>query len=108
MKPVTIHTLVVAVTLALSGTTSMAAQLAGQPLSQSEKQTTSATETSPAPLFALSGLDAQTLAEQAMTDHELKAVEGEGVFDFVLSLAASSGSSEYITFKMSEVFITSY
>jgi len=60
------------------GTPSLgAAEFSGQPLSESEKLTTSATPaTSPAPLYALHRLDAQSLAAQEMTDQELKAVEG--------------------------------
>ena len=77
MKSLTIHTLVVAVALTLWGTPSMAAsgEVSSLPVSPAEKDTTSATATSAAPLYALSGLDAQTLAAQAMTDQELKAVE---------------------------------
>jgi hypothetical protein len=78
MKSLTIHTLVVAMALALCGTPSMAAtELSGQPLSQSEKHATSATAaTYSAPLYAVSRLEAQTFADQEMTDQELKAVEG--------------------------------
>ena len=54
-----------------------ATEFSGQPLSQSENDTHSATAaTSPAPFYALNRLDAQTLAEQEMTDQELKATEG--------------------------------
>jgi bacteriocin-like protein len=43
----------------------------------SEIDTPSATSaTAPVPLYALSRLEAETLAEQEMTDQELKAVEG--------------------------------
>jgi hypothetical protein len=81
MKSLTINTLVVAVALTLWGTASLAAsELSGQ----SEKDTPSATvATSIVPLHALSRLDASTLADQEMTDQELKTVEG-GLFDSVL------------------------
>jgi len=78
MKSLTIHTLIVAV--ALLGTSSMAAAgelstLTTNPTEQRDTHSANAA-TSAAPLFALSGLDAQSLADQEMTDQELKAVEG--------------------------------
>jgi hypothetical protein len=76
MKSLAIHTLAMAVTITLWATTSMAGEVSNLPTRSSEKHSTSATAPSPAPLFALSGLDAQTLADQRMTDQELKAVEG--------------------------------
>jgi hypothetical protein len=78
MKSLTTKTLVVALSLTLCWTPSMAAvEFSGQPLSQSEKDTRSAAAaTSAAPFYALNRLDAQTLAEQQMTDQELKATEG--------------------------------
>jgi hypothetical protein len=79
MKSLTIHTLVVAVALALSGTPSMAAmEFSDQPVSSAaDGDTYSATPaTSTVPLYALSRLDAQTLAKQEMTEQDLKAVEG--------------------------------
>ena len=78
MKSLTIHTLVVALSLSLCWTPSMAAaEFSGQPLSEPEKQTISANPAiSGAPLYALHRLDAQSLAAQEMTDQELKATEG--------------------------------
>src|SRR5262249_11272969 len=80
MKSLTIHTLFVAVALAMAllGTPSMAASaFSGPPLSQSDKHTTSASPApSPASCYALNRLDAETLAAQEMTDQELKSVEG--------------------------------
>src|SRR5262245_11218265 len=78
MKTLTIHTLVVAVAVALSGSPSMAAmEMSSLPVNQSETDTHRATTTtSSVPLYALNRLDAETLAVQAMTDQELKAVEG--------------------------------
>ena len=79
MKSLTIHTLVVAVALALSGTPSLAAmELSGQPVSPAEQRDRHSVTaaTAPVPLYALTRLDAQSLAAQAMTDQELKAVEG--------------------------------
>ena len=69
----TIKTLVVAMVL---GTASVAAaaELSSVPVRQ--KDTSSATATTAAPLHALSRLDAQSLEAQEMTDEELKAVEG--------------------------------
>ena len=79
MKSLTIKTLAVALTLALLITPSLAVsgELSNLPVSLSEKNTHEATAaTSSTALFALNRLDAQTLAEQEMTDQELKAVEG--------------------------------
>ena len=53
-------------------------ELSSVPVSPAEQTDThSATvATASAPLYTLSRLDAQTLADQEMTDQELKAVEG--------------------------------
>jgi hypothetical protein len=76
MKTLTIHIFVAAVALGLSATTSMAATEMSS-LNQIDKGTATATAAiSPAPFHALSGLDEQALANQEMTDQELKAVEG--------------------------------
>ena len=73
-------TVLVALALTLWGTSSMATagELAPLPVSPAEQRdrpsVTAATPT--VPLFALTRLDAQSLTAQAMTDQELKAVEG--------------------------------
>ena len=79
MKTLTINTLV-ALSMALLMTPSMAATgelspLPVSPAEQSDRHSVTAA-TAPVPLFALTRLDAQSLAAQAMTDQELKAVEG--------------------------------
>jgi hypothetical protein len=82
MKSLTIHTLVVAAALALSGTPSLAAagEFSTSPVSQVEKDMHNVTAaTSADPFHALSGLDARSLEEQEMTDQELDAVDG-GMF----------------------------
>jgi bacteriocin-like protein len=77
MKSLTIHTLVVAVAMTLWATTSMAGEVSNLSMGSSEEDTISAVvATSPAPLHALSRLDTQSLAEQEMSDQELKAIEG--------------------------------
>jgi hypothetical protein len=59
------------------GTPSMAMDVSSLPMTQSEKDRQGAsTATSSVPLYALSRLDARTLAEKEMMDQELKAVEG--------------------------------
>jgi hypothetical protein len=73
-------TVLVALALTLCGTSSMAATgelspLPVSPAEQSDRHRVTAA-TAPVPLFALTRLDAQSLAAQAMTDQELKAVEG--------------------------------
>ena len=86
MKSLTIHIVAVALALAM-GTPSLAAtgELSSQPVSQSEQDTLGRTaETATAPLYALSRLEAHTLAAQEMTDQELKAVEGG--FYYVIDL----------------------
>jgi hypothetical protein len=73
-------TVLVALALTLWGTSSMAATGEGSlvPVSPAEQrdQHSVTAATAPVPLFALTRLDAQSLAAQAMTDQELKAVEG--------------------------------
>jgi hypothetical protein len=73
-------TVLVALALTLWGTSSMAAagELAPLPVSPAEQRDRHSVTaaTAPVPLFALTRLDAQSLAAQAMTDQELKAVEG--------------------------------
>jgi hypothetical protein len=93
MKSLTIHTLVMAVSFALCGTPSMAAtELSGQPMNQLQNDTHSVMAPTPsAALYALNGLDAHTLAEQAMTDQELKAVEGGAIFQ-VYSIGVGWGT----------------
>jgi hypothetical protein len=81
MKALTTHTIVVALALALCGTPSMAGEVSNLPVSSSDKDITAAAA-SPSPLYALNRLDTQSLAAQAMTDQELKAVEGGGCVDF--------------------------
>jgi lactobin A/cerein 7B family class IIb bacteriocin len=78
MKALTIHTVVVAVALTLLATTSMAAmEMSSLPINQLKTDTHRATAaTSSVPLYALNRFDAHTVAEQEMTDQELKAVEG--------------------------------
>ncbi|MCM3902346.1 MAG: hypothetical protein ND866_11620 [Pyrinomonadaceae bacterium] len=73
-------TVLVALALTLWGTSSMAATgelspLPVSPAEQSDRHSVTAA-TAPVPLFALTRLDTQSLAAQAMTDQELKAVEG--------------------------------
>jgi hypothetical protein len=79
MKSLKTHTLVVAVALALWGTPALAVmELSDQPVSSIEDRDTHSptSATSTIPLYALSRLDAQTLAAQEMTDQDLKEVEG--------------------------------
>jgi hypothetical protein len=78
MKTLTINTFVVALSLSLCWTPSMAAAaFSGQSVNQSEQHTISATAApSPTPFYALNRINAQSLAAQAMTDQELQAVEG--------------------------------
>jgi hypothetical protein len=80
MKPFTTTTLTVAVSMALLVTPVLAAtgEVSPVPVSPADQTDThKATEaTSPAPFHALNRLDAQSLAEQEMTDQELQAVEG--------------------------------
>jgi lactobin A/cerein 7B family class IIb bacteriocin len=79
MKPLTIHTLVVAVALALWATPALAVmELSDQPVSSIEDRDThsAVSPTSTIPLYALSRLDAQTLAAQEMTEQDLMEVEG--------------------------------
>lgn len=84
MKSLTIHTLVVAVALTLWGTPSIAAnsEMASLQVNSAEQSDrhSAPTATSPAPLYALSRLDAQSLAEQEMTERELRAVEGGSLY----------------------------
>jgi len=79
MKTLTINTLV-ALSMALLMTPSMAAtgELSPLPVSSAEQRDRHSVTaaTAPVPLYALTRLDAQSLAAQAMTDQELKAVEG--------------------------------
>ena len=81
MKSLTNKTLAMAVAMTLWATSSMAGEMSALPMSSSEKGTISAT----APFHALSGLDAQTLSEQAMTDQELQAVEGGTILQTMLA-----------------------
>ena len=78
-------TVLVASALTLWGTSSIAATgelspLPVSPAEQSDRPSVTAA-TAPVPLYALTRLDAQTLAAQAMTDQELKAVEGGSGFN---------------------------
>jgi hypothetical protein len=80
MKSLTIHTLAVAVAIVL-GTASMASAVELSTVPVNQKDTASVTAaTAPAPLHALSRLDAPALAEQEMTDQELMAVEGGDIY----------------------------
>ena len=77
MKSLTNNTLAMAVAMTLWATAAMAGEMSNLPVNLSEKNTTSATAAnSPVLLHALSRLDAKSLAAQAMTDQELKVVEG--------------------------------
>lgn len=70
-------TVLVALALTLWGTSSMAAAVELSTANPAEQDTLRGTvATAPAPLYALTRLNAQSLAAQAMTDQELKAVEG--------------------------------
>jgi hypothetical protein len=110
MKSLTVKRLIVVVAMVLWVTPSLAMDVSNVPVGTPEQTDKSRTMVSPsaALLYALSGLDTESLAEQEMTDQELRGIVGEGIFDIVLSLAASSGSSEYITFEMSHVYISGY
>ena len=96
-------TVLVALALTLWGTSSMAAagEVSPVPVSSAEQRdrpsVTAATPT--VPLFALTRLDAQSLAAQAMTDQELKAVEGGASSD--LLTAATKGQ----VFKKVEIHL---
>jgi bacteriocin-like protein len=74
MKSLTKNTLAMAMTLWT--TAAMAGEKSNPPMSLSEKDISATVAASPTPLHALSRLDAQSVAEQEMTDQELKAVEG--------------------------------
>ena len=77
MKSLRNNTLVMAVAMTLWASASMAGELSNLPVSSSEKDQISATSAASSPLLhALNRLDARSLAEQEMTDEELKAVEG--------------------------------
>ena len=96
MKSLTFHTLVMALALALSGTTSKATDLSNLPENPTEQRDTLSanTGTLPTSLHALRNLDAQSLAAQVMTDQELKAVEG-------------GRSTSYLVFQFESVIISS-
>jgi hypothetical protein len=79
MKSLTSKTSVAALAIALWATSSIAGtgEIFSVPVGQLETDTHSVmAATPPATLYALSRLDAQTVVGQAMTDQELKAVEG--------------------------------
>jgi hypothetical protein len=80
MESLTSKTLVTVLTMALWATASIAAtgEMPSVPVRPAEQNDShSATAATPqAPLYALSRLEAQTVVGQAMTDQELKAVEG--------------------------------
>ena len=83
MKTLANKTVLVALAMAVWGTPALAAtvELASLSVSASEKDTHRATAaTAPTPLYALSRLDAETLAGQQMADQELKAIEGTYIF----------------------------
>jgi hypothetical protein len=84
MKPLMNNTLAMAVAITLWATASMAGEVS---ISSSEKDPISATAA--APYFALTHLDAKTLAEQQMTDQELKAVEGGTIYQTLLAAKTS-------------------
>jgi hypothetical protein len=84
MKSLRNNTLVMAVAMTLWATTSMAGESSNLPVGSSEKDIT-ATAASSAPLHALSRLEDQTLADQEMTDQELKAVEGGTIYQTLLA-----------------------
>jgi hypothetical protein len=90
MKSSTNKTVLVALAMALWGTSSMAAggEMSTVPVRQAEdKEMSSATTaTSPAPLHALNRLDAETIAGQEITDPELKTVEGGVSFSDLASM----------------------
>jgi hypothetical protein len=87
-------TVLVALALTLWGTSSMAATGEGSlvPVSPAEQrdQHSVTAATAPVPLFALTRLDAQSLAAQAMTDQELKAVEGGKITNFDVFVVVKS------------------
>jgi hypothetical protein len=83
MESLMSKTLVAAFAMALWATSSIAAtgEMSGVPVSPAEPDTQhAAVVTVPAPLHALNRLDTQSLAAQAMTDQELKAVEGGSIY----------------------------
>jgi bacteriocin-like protein len=93
MKSLTINSIVLAV--ALWTTPSVAGTV--EPVSQSDNPMTSATvTTSPASFHALSGLDAETLAAQEMTDQELKTVEGGTIYQTLLAAKGSFGEYKLV------------
>ena len=89
MKLLTIRTLAIVIVLALSVNPSVAGtDLYGQPVSSAvDRDTDSVTpEASMPPLYALSRLEAQNLAEQELTDQELKEVEGGLVVIVIIAI----------------------
>jgi hypothetical protein len=77
MKSLRNNTLVMAVAMTLWATTSMAGEVLKLSVGSSEIDTHRAAVASSTTSFhALSRVDAQTLAEQEMTDQELRSVEG--------------------------------
>jgi hypothetical protein len=98
------NTLVMAVAMILWATASMAGEVSNLPIGSSEKDTINASAAaSPAPLFALSGLDAETLAEQEMTDQELKAVEGGF---FMMGWCFGCESEPYLVYRFETAYIS--
>ena len=77
MKSLTNNTLMMAMAMTLWATASMADEVSNLPMNSLEKDTVSASAAAyPAPLHALSHLDAQILGDQVQTEQELKAVGG--------------------------------
>jgi hypothetical protein len=86
MKSLTKLTLVITVAVTLWSTAAMAGEVSNLPVSSAAQsdRPSATTATSSVPLYAVSRLEAQTLADQAMTDQELKAVEGAASFQVFL------------------------
>jgi hypothetical protein len=77
MKSLTIYTLVVAMAVGAIPLIAAAGEVPNLLVNRSETNSHKATaSTSTVALHALNRLDAQTLAEEEMTDQELEAVEG--------------------------------
>jgi bacteriocin-like protein len=77
MKTLTINKLAVAMAIALWETSSLAATgKSSMANSAGQTEIQPIVATSVVPLYALSHLEAQTLAAQEMTEHELNAIEG--------------------------------
>jgi hypothetical protein len=107
MKSGTIYTLAVAMALTFSATSFAATgELSSIPVSSVQQKDThrAAATIASAPLYALRHLDAKTLTEQAMTDQEMKAVEGTFFgLSIVVGYDYSQQVSEQITLNFTKM-----